>query len=295
MKIFKNVAFLVLMACLVSLSSCLKTKEPIATIKAKENEATIQAYLKANNITAQKTDEGLYYVITKANPTGRKPATGDLITLNNTVSRLDGFKLDTTNSTIKTFSPYNVAANFATVFAKYMNEGEKATFIIPSSFLAGGDTDQPNLPAYSPVKFDFSLLNLKNEEEQIENYVADNKLVVTKTTSGLRMAITNPIPAGKPLVAGQNITVKYAGKLLYYSSIKDAAGKPTTTFDAGTLSLTLGAGNFIKGFSEGVALLKVGEKGIVIMPSSLGYGDTGNGNILPKAPLAFELEIISAQ
>lgn len=124
------------------------------------------------------------------------------------------------------------------------------------------------------------------EEQQINNYIAEKNLVVTETTSsGLRFILTKANPTGTVLKKGQNVTVKYAGRLL--------SGKQ---FDAGTFDFVLGSGRVIKGFDEGIAKLKVGEKGTLIFPSSLGYGALGAGGDIPGyTPLLFDIEVITAR
>lgn len=123
------------------------------------------------------------------------------------------------------------------------------------------------------------------EEEQIESYISTKKLVVTeKTSSGLRY-IRTLASTGASLIAGQTITVKYAGRLL-----------SDKQFDAGTFSFKLGAGQVVGGFDEGIAKMKVGEKATIIFPSSLGYGSQGAGSTIPaNAPLVFDIEVVSAK
>jgi FKBP-type peptidyl-prolyl cis-trans isomerase len=100
------------------------------------------------------------------------------------------------------------------------------------------------------------------EDEQIESYVNSKNLAITeKTSSGLRFILNQSNEGGAALAARQNVTVKYAGRLL--SDVQ---------FDAGTFSFILGVGQVVGGFDEGIAKLKVGEKGTIIFPSSLGYG-----------------------
>ncbi len=124
------------------------------------------------------------------------------------------------------------------------------------------------------------------EDEQIESYIASKNLAITeKTASGLQFILTSPNEAGAALVARQNVTVKYAGRLL-----------SDKQFDAGTFSFTLGVGQVVGGFDEGIAKLKVGEKGTIIFPSSLGYGSRGAGRDIPgNSPLIFDIEIVSAR
>jgi FKBP-type peptidyl-prolyl cis-trans isomerase len=175
-----------------------------------------------------------------------------------------------------------------------MKEGERATFLLPYNF-GYGEEASSNVPAYSPIIMDFSIEKLRDEEEQIKSYIADNKYNMITTDTGLRYSITKELPTGAALKSGQTVAVNYTGKLLYFEGILDAKNKLTTTFDSGNFSFVLGTAGSIAGFDQGVSKLKVGEKGIIIMPSSLGYKDTGSGKIPGKSPLFFEIEVVSAQ
>ena len=122
------------------------------------------------------------------------------------------------------------------------------------------------------------------EEPQIEKYIADNNLKITeKSETGLRFVLVEANPSGELLKKGQSVKVKYAGHLL--------SGK---SFDEGSFNFVLGIGQVVPGFDEGIAKLKVGEKGILIFPSSLGYGSGGGGSIPPNSPLVFDIEVLAA-
>ena len=124
------------------------------------------------------------------------------------------------------------------------------------------------------------------EDEQIESYIQSKNLAITeKTPSGLQFIRTSANEAGATLSTGQTVSVKYAGRLLNDKQ-----------FDAGTFSFRLGVGQVVGGFDEGIAKLKVGEKGTIIFPSSLGYGSRGAGRDIPgNSPLIFDIEILSAR
>ncbi|MCP9770314.1 FKBP-type peptidyl-prolyl cis-trans isomerase [Lacihabitans sp. LS3-19] len=121
------------------------------------------------------------------------------------------------------------------------------------------------------------------EDEQIETYIAQKNLTVTeKTATGLRYIRTKENATGTQLRVGRSIALNYVGKLL--------TGKK---FDSGTFSFTLGAGQVIKGFDEGIAKMRVGEKATLIFPSSIGYGSKGTSGIPGNSPLLFEIEVLS--
>lgn len=62
-----------------------------------------------------------------------------------------------------------------------------------------------------------------------------------------------------------------------------------------TFKFTLGKDSMIEGFNEMIALMHVGEKVKVEIPSNLGYGRRGRGEIPPDANLIFEIEVLNAK
>jgi len=112
--------------------------------------------------------------------------------------------------------------------------------------------------------------------------------------SGLRYEILKEAPAdARQAVKGATVTVHYTGWL---NDGKDNAG---TMFDSslkrGTpFQFKLGVGYVIKGWDEGVAGMKVGEKRRLYIPSAMGYGSYGAGTIIPPhADLIFDVELLA--
>ena len=104
------------------------------------------------------------------------------------------------------------------------------------------------------------------------------KLQVTDETTG----------TGDESVAGKSVTVNYTGTLqdgTVFDSTAKEGGKPFT--------FTLGGGQVIKGWDQGVVGMKVGGKRKLVIPPDLGYGSQGAGSsIPPNATLTFEIELL---
>lgn len=105
------------------------------------------------------------------------------------------------------------------------------------------------------------------------------------TESGLTYKIIHE-GKGQRAKAGDNVVVHYTGKLtndtVFDSSVK--RGQP--------FKFKLGVGQVIKGWDEGIALLNVGDKAVLTIPSNLGYGERGAGTIPPNSTLIFEVELL---
>ncbi|MGH6690626.1 MAG: FKBP-type peptidyl-prolyl cis-trans isomerase [Gammaproteobacteria bacterium] len=89
---------------------------------------------------------------------------------------------------------------------------------------------------------------------------------------------------------GQSVSVHYTGWL-------KSGQKFDSSVDRGQpLEFSIGRGQVIKGWDEGVGGMRVGGKRKLIIPAHLGYGDRGAGGvILPGATLIFEVELLSIQ
>jgi FKBP-type peptidyl-prolyl cis-trans isomerase len=59
------------------------------------------------------------------------------------------------------------------------------------------------------------------------------------------------------------------------------------------IRIPVGEGKVIKGWDEGFQLFNKGTKAVLVVPSSLGYGDQGSQQMQPYTPLVFEVELVN--
>ncbi|MDX6694578.1 MAG: peptidyl-prolyl cis-trans isomerase [Blastocatellia bacterium] len=113
--------------------------------------------------------------------------------------------------------------------------------------------------------------------------------LATTTPSGLTYMITQH-GAGQQLKVGDTVRVHYTGLL--------GNGR---TFDSSLdrnepIEFPLGAGRVIKGWDEGIALLRVGDQATLVIPPQLGYGSRGAGGAIPPdATLIFIVEVVGVK
>ena len=106
---------------------------------------------------------------------------------------------------------------------------------------------------------------------------------VVKTESGLLYEIIKLGDGGPKPTATSDVEVRYRGELI-----------DGTVFDESTTPISLNLSGVIKGWTEGVQLMSVGDKYRFYIPYNLGYGEQGAGSdIKPFSTLIFEVELVS--
>jgi FKBP-type peptidyl-prolyl cis-trans isomerase len=113
---------------------------------------------------------------------------------------------------------------------------------------------------------------------------------MSELPSGLKYTDTN-VGTGAEATKGHKVSVHYTG-WLYNNGQKGA--KFDSSLDRGQpFAFSLGAGQVIRGWDEGVAGMKVGGKRTLIIPPDLGYGARGAGGAIPpNATLMFDVELL---
>ena len=86
------------------------------------------------------------------------------------------------------------------------------------------------------------------------------------------------------------VSVHYKGQLLN-GQVFDSSYQRKQPID-----FTIGVGQVIPGWDEGIQLLKVGDKARIVIPSELAYGSKGAGGVIPPdATLIFDIELMQVK
>jgi FKBP-type peptidyl-prolyl cis-trans isomerase FkpA len=157
---------------LVSLKSEQEMEKEAKEYESK-NDKEIQDYLKKNNINAQKTPSGLYYVITQPG-TGPNATNGQEASIMYTGQLTDGTLFDSNvDPKFQHSDPIPVQVGAGGVIPgwdeglTYLNKGAKAKFFIPSQLayrgqeLPGGPANPKGIPSYSVLVFDIEVKDIK--------------------------------------------------------------------------------------------------------------------------------------
>jgi FKBP-type peptidyl-prolyl cis-trans isomerase FkpA len=96
---------------------------------------------------------------------------------------------------------------------------------------------------------------------------------------------------------GQTVSVHYTGWLYDPNAADNKGQKFDSSRDRNEpFSFTLGGGEVITGWDEGVAGMKIGGTRVLTIPPSMGYGARGAGGVIPpNATLVFEVELLDAR
>jgi peptidyl-prolyl cis-trans isomerase A (cyclophilin A) len=135
-------------------------------------------------------------------------------------------------------------------------------------------------------------------------YLTETKATATETPSGLRYKILQT-GSGKKPADGTTVYIHYAGYLedgTLFDSSYENVNKECGKFDEnrakanGYQPFPFQYGKkdgLIPGFLEGMSMMNLGDKAIIYIPSKLGYGERGAGNVIPpNSNIVFEVEML---
>lgn len=125
-----------------------------------------------------------------------------------------------------------------------------------------------------------------SKKEFLETFMVLPQARFETKGDGLRVAIVHE-GEGAPLEKGMRVKVNYTGWLETGKKFDSSVGRPEP------FEFTLGAGQVIKGWEEGLAGIKPGERRQLVIPPELAYGDRRQGKIPPRATLIFNVEAVA--
>lgn len=128
------------------------------------------------------------------------------------------------------------------------------------------------------MPFDTNVINNQAAVSGTDTMHQSDQLVVQDITTGTG-------PAAKP---GDRLTVNYTGQFENGTVFDTSVGKAPFSF-------TLGAGQVIAGWDQGLVGAQAGTKRVLVIPSSLGYGPNDYGPIPGNSTLVFEVEVVSVE
>ena len=134
-------------------------------------------------------------------------------------------------------------------------------------------------------------LNNKEKEkaEKLKKEIEKLASGATTTPSGLKYIMLEKGNGEKPK-KGDTVSVHYTGYLLNGTKFDSSVDRKQP------FTFPLGMGRVIRGWDEGVALLKIGDKAKFIIPPELAYGTRGAGGVIPpNATLIFEVELLGVE
>ena len=265
----------------------------------------------------QRTSKGVLYQIFPSVP-GVKIKENDIITFN-FIQKTDKDSVLASSYTMghpvqTQIRPSQNVGDLMEIFP-LMSVKDSAVVKVPLDSIFKGHDDQrpPFLKKGGYLTFNLKITKIQTLEQAINEiktaettaaaqYIISHKLILTTTPSGLKYVITQPSSGMKPQ-KGDTLLVDYAGRALddkvFDSSIQSvakAAGlqQPGRTYEP--IQVIVGTGAVIPGWDEGLLLLNQGSKATFVIPSSLAYGDHGQGDdIKPYSTLVFDIYLVKVK
>lgn len=274
----------------------------------------------------KKIEKGLYIKSITENKEGKAVTVGDILTMNMTYSNSnDSVIFDSQKNgqpVVARADSGKFVGDFANAFLT-MKQGDSVSILMNADSFFLKIVGMPQIPDFvdsaSMLNFQVGLAkvqtleemqaeaDLKNAElqsdESIERdqYLADNGITTAPTETGL-IFISKVQGTGKPAQAGKTVKVHYAGMLLngtYFDTSIEELAKEQGLYDPrrdpyDPLEFVLGQGRVIKGWDEGIGMMKEGGKARLVIPSDIAYGANPRpgGPIKPYSTLVFDVELV---
>lgn len=328
MKKISKITLLILLASVSVMAQSKKEKQRIAEQEAAEKAANLKATQlqeqAAKSAAWPKSSQGAEYKIFTNNG-GTKIKLNDVITFNFT-QKTD--KDSVIMSSYQNGQPVKLQVQKSQNIADLMEifpllaEKDSALVKIPTDSIFKNFEAQrpPFLPKGSLLLFALKIEKVQSldsaiaennrtmermkglEKATLGKYIADNKLNVKATPSGLMYIIKKASAKPKPM-KGDTVYVNYTGRTIdgkvFDTSVQAVAtqaglAQPGRKYEP--IHLPIGVGQVIKGWDEGIMLMNEGSSAKLIIQSDLGYGPQGGGEAIPPySSLIFDVDLVKVK
>ena len=235
-------------------------------------------------VKAIVSETGLASLLLEAGTETERPTASDIVTVHYSGWTTDGNLFDSSVMRGEPISfPLNGVIKGWTEGLQLMVVGEKRRFWIPAA-LAYGETPPPGAPAGMLV-FEVELLSFKKAPPAptVPEDVAAVPESAEKTASGLASRVLTAGTGTVHPTANSEVEVHYSGWTLTGEMFDSSVTRGET--------ITFPLNRVIKGWTEGVQLMVVGEKRRFWIPATLAYGESP-ANGAPGGMLVFDVELL---
>jgi len=257
------------------------------------------------------TDSGLKYKFVERYKGRIAPDSGKLMSLRMTYGTEDTVFFNSKDIPAKVMVLPMKASAFPGDFyemMEMMHLGDSVVFYVDATSFFTKTAEYPEVPDFAKdldeLLFHAKIMKIQTEEEIevekeaklmemkeneaaiITNYLSENNMHTEPNESGLYVIIEEEGSGPKPQ-KGDKVKVHYTGYLLDGTKFDSSVDRDQP------FEFPIGMGRVIKGWDEGIAMLSVGSKAKLIIPSSLGYGERGAGHVIgPYETLIFDVELL---
>lgn len=306
---------------LVLLPACVEEEDEGAVELAQE-ERYFNLYMGAtfHDTIAPPTTSGLYF-IEISEGTGATPGEDDWVWVNYVGYRIPGDVV--VDTYIENVAEDNSLFLESTIYGPFkmqndarmdaltegfsmMKEGGEAILCFTSELGYGsaGTTLMKDIPAYQSMKYELQLLDVIGEiepyEEQrilsyVDTIVGVDTIYDATTETLMYYVLDSIVESGNPVVDDSIVEIAYKGYLMDGRVFDESDDDSPFTFTVGDYESETSP---IVGWHLGVARFREGEKGTLIIPYELAYGEDGTAisnqiGIPPYETLVFDIEVVS--
>ncbi len=259
-----------------------------------------------------QTADGLYYKFHVDNDDTLFPKLGDYITIDMIYATEDTVIFDSKDLPQVMKLPMVESSYKGDIYdgIALMNIGDSTTFICNADSVFTKLFRMPSVPpefdSVENIYFHIKLNAIESLEEVQAAQEAELKVLKNEEASKRYAYLEDKYPDAQPVASG-----------LYYIESKEGTGNSPesgktvsvnykgmfldgTVFDSSfdrnqPIEFVLGQGQVIKGWDEGIAMMREGGSAILVIPSDLAYGPQGRSSIPPFSTLVFEVELLEVK